>query len=157
MQIAWSASFKYAASRSAVEYTTTVCTPISRHARMMRSAISPRLAMRILENIGRGRHEGTKARRHEGVIVFSSLRASVPTCLRASLSFHSRLHEVQHGPVLDGLAVLDQDLGDRAGRLGVDDVEDLHRLDDADVGLLVDGTPDADERLLALLGGGVER
>src|SRR6218665_256469 len=34
--------------------------------------------------------------------------------------------------VLDGLAVLAQDLRDRAGLVGLDLVEDLHGLDDAD-------------------------
>src|SRR5690606_21355765 len=40
------------ASASAVECTATVAMPISRQARITRSAISPRLAMRILSNIG---------------------------------------------------------------------------------------------------------
>src|SRR6476661_10493943 len=39
-------------SRSASENTATVSTPSSRHARMMRSAISPRLAMSTFLNIG---------------------------------------------------------------------------------------------------------
>src|SRR6056297_1168480 len=51
MQIASSAMRTCMASASAVECTATVCTPISRAARMTRSAISPRLAMRILLNI----------------------------------------------------------------------------------------------------------
>src|SRR5215203_2981602 len=42
-------------SRSASEYTATVCTPSSRHARMTRSAISPRLAMRTFLNTGASR------------------------------------------------------------------------------------------------------
>jgi hypothetical protein len=46
-----SASFTYFASVSASECTTTVRMPISRHARWMRSAISPRLAIRIFSNI----------------------------------------------------------------------------------------------------------
>src|SRR5688572_21046316 len=46
-----SASFTYFASVSASECTTTVRMPISRHARWMRNAISPRLAIRILPNI----------------------------------------------------------------------------------------------------------
>src|SRR2546430_13789975 len=45
--------------RSASEYTAAVLTPSSRQARITRTAISPRLAMRILENmrLGRGIHE----------------------------------------------------------------------------------------------------
>src|SRR5207247_11411316 len=46
-----SASFTYLASVSASEYTTTVRMPISRQARWMRSAISPRLAIRIFSNM----------------------------------------------------------------------------------------------------------
>ena len=46
-----SASLTYLASASASEWTTTVLMPISRQARWMRSAISPRLAMRIFSNI----------------------------------------------------------------------------------------------------------
>src|SRR4030095_2693556 len=42
-----SASFTYLASVSASECTTTVRMPNSRHARWMRSAISPRLAISI--------------------------------------------------------------------------------------------------------------
>ena len=38
----------------------------------------------------------------------------------------------QHLAVLDRLLVLDQDLGDDAGAVGRDLVEDLHRLDQAD-------------------------
>src|SRR3954468_25084638 len=45
-----SASITYFASASASECTTTVLMPISRHARCTRSAISPRLAMRIFSN-----------------------------------------------------------------------------------------------------------
>src|SRR3546814_16783397 len=39
-------------SVSAVEWTATVAMPRSRHARWMRSAISPRFAIRILRNTG---------------------------------------------------------------------------------------------------------
>src|SRR5215208_4741958 len=44
-------------SRSASEYTATVCTPSSRHARMTRSAISPRLEMRTLLNMTARQYE----------------------------------------------------------------------------------------------------
>ena len=46
-----SASLTYFASVSASEWTTTVRMPSSRQARWMRSAISPRLAIRIFSNI----------------------------------------------------------------------------------------------------------
>src|SRR5262245_41699350 len=42
------------ASLSAVEWTATVWMPISRQARWMRSAISPRFAIRTLSNTGAG-------------------------------------------------------------------------------------------------------
>src|SRR5256885_10588287 len=45
-----SASITYFASASASEWIATVLMPISRQARWMRSAISPRLAMRIFSN-----------------------------------------------------------------------------------------------------------
>ena len=46
-----SASRTYFASASATECTATVFTPISRQARWMRSAISPRVAMRTVPNM----------------------------------------------------------------------------------------------------------
>src|SRR2546423_4171708 len=46
-----SASITYLASASASECTATVLMPISRHARWMRRAISPRLAIRIFSNM----------------------------------------------------------------------------------------------------------
>ena len=52
MQTLSSASRTCMASASAVECTATVAMPSSRHARWMRSAISPRLAIRILSNMG---------------------------------------------------------------------------------------------------------
>src|SRR3569832_1150864 len=51
MQTDSSASFTYLASRSASEYTATVLMPISRQARWIRRAISPRFAIRIFSNI----------------------------------------------------------------------------------------------------------
>src|SRR5262245_36796221 len=47
-----SASLTCMASSSAVECTATVWMPSSRQARITRRAISPRLAIRILSNIG---------------------------------------------------------------------------------------------------------
>ena len=51
MQTLSSASRTCMAASSAVECTATVLIPISRQARWIRSAISPRLAMRIFSNI----------------------------------------------------------------------------------------------------------
>src|SRR5689334_15086926 len=52
MQTSSSANRTCSDSRSASEYTATVCTPSSRHALMTRSAISPRFAMRTFLNTG---------------------------------------------------------------------------------------------------------
>src|SRR5258708_491559 len=51
MQTLWSGSRTCIASSSAVEWTATVAIPSSLQARSTRSAISPRLAIRILSNI----------------------------------------------------------------------------------------------------------
>src|SRR5947209_16464872 len=50
MQIAWSAKRTWELLRSASEYTATVWMPSSLQAVMTRTAISPRLAMRIFLN-----------------------------------------------------------------------------------------------------------
>ena len=60
MQTDSSASRTYLASRSASECTITVLIPNSRHARWMRSAISPRLAIRIFSNSWLGFLAGTR-------------------------------------------------------------------------------------------------
>ena len=51
MQMAWSAKATWRLSRSASEYTATVEMPISLQARMIRMAISPRLAIKIFVNM----------------------------------------------------------------------------------------------------------
>src|SRR3954463_4434772 len=53
MHTAWSANLTCSASASAVECTATEARPISRHARITRSAISPRFAINTFLNIGR--------------------------------------------------------------------------------------------------------
>src|SRR6476620_5754821 len=103
--------------------------PISRHARCTRSAISPRLAIRIFLNMG-----------CPGSFWRSGRRGSWAT---------TSLDDEQGLAVLDRLAVLDQDLGDRAGHVGLDLVHDLHGLDDADRVAFLDGAADVDERLRA--------
>src|SRR5258708_39684859 len=52
MQIASSANRTCRLCRSASEYTATVRIPSSLHAQMTRTAISPRLAIRIFSNMG---------------------------------------------------------------------------------------------------------
>src|SRR5437899_652420 len=122
MHTASSASLTYLASRSASEYTTTDLTPISRQARWMRRAISPRLAIRIFLNIFSRR-----------VVVGAGGR---PLRGRASFDDEQRLAELHR------LAVLAQDLADRAGGVGLDLVHDLHGLDDADRIAHLDGAAD---------------
>src|SRR5437762_879323 len=56
MHTAWSANLTCSASASAVEYTATEASPISRHARITRSAISPRLAISTFLNMARASH-----------------------------------------------------------------------------------------------------
>src|SRR6185436_7024610 len=99
--------------------------PISRQARWMRKAISPRLAIRIFLNIFSRRCR--------------SGAAGGPRQSRASFDDEQRLAE------LDGLAVLAQDLADRPGGVGLDLVHDLHRFDDADRVADLDDAADVDE------------
>src|SRR5262252_5409370 len=54
MQTSSSANRTCSEFSSASEYTATVRTPSSRHAQMMRSAISPRFAIRIFLNMSGG-------------------------------------------------------------------------------------------------------
>src|SRR2546430_12266776 len=122
MQTDSSARRTYFASASASECTTTVLMPSSRQARWMRSAISPRLAIRILSNNWPGVLVGT------GLAVKKAL-----TCARVAeypAPFGSA-DDHQWLPVLDRLAVLDKDCLYHTGLIGFDLVHELHRLDDA--------------------------
>src|SRR4030081_1878490 len=92
MQTLSSARRTCMASASAVECTATVAMPSSLHARSTRSAISPRLAIRILSNMRAARHGVPPPTRGQGED-------------KSSFDDHQRLAE------LDRLAVLDQDLG----------------------------------------------
>src|SRR5688572_1053903 len=55
MHTSSSAKRTWSDSRSASEYTATVCTPSSRHARITRSAISPRFAINTFLNMAEDR------------------------------------------------------------------------------------------------------
>src|SRR5688500_16083316 len=127
MQTDSSARRTYFASRSASECTTTVLMPSSRHARCTRSAISPRLAIRILSK---------------------SFSGAAATPLTQDEQRLSELHR---------LTVLDQDRLDDAGGVGLDLVHELHRLDDAERVALLNRIPDLDERLRAGRGRPIER
>src|SRR3954453_182117 len=99
-----SASRTCMAWASAVECTATVAMPSSLQARSTRSAISPRLAMRILSNM---MVLGEVANRHYSPLINN----------------HQRL------AVFDRVAVLEQDLRHRAGARRGDLIHRLHRLD----------------------------
>src|SRR5580693_8397297 len=107
-----SASRTCIASASAVECTATVWMPSSRQARWMRSAISPRLAMRIFWNIASTCFRATP-----------EPHASCPDLIRSSFQ------DQQNFAVFYRRAVGDQDAGDGAGLGRPDLVEGLHRLD----------------------------
>src|ERR1043165_4144183 len=162
-----SASRTCIASASAVECTATVAMPSSLQARRTRSAISPRLAIRILSNIaprtplhlsplaGRGRLSSEARRSGEGGFMWcaspspgSQLRCSPPSPRFAgrgkeetSLDDHQRL------AVLHRLAVLEQDLRHLAGMRGGNLVHRLHRLDDQQWVTGLHHAADIDERL----------
>src|SRR6185312_10224186 len=104
MHTASSAKRTCSASVSTVLWTATVWRPSSRHARITRSAISPRFAMRT----------------------FWSFFFSLAKGRSALADAEERI------AVLDRLAVRRDDLDDRAGDLGLDLVHELHRLDDAE-------------------------
>src|SRR5690606_12654493 len=102
---------------STVECTATVRMPRAWHARRMRSAISPRLAMTTLSSIA-----------------------------AASADHEQRLVELHR------LAALALDREHGAGDLGLDRVEHLHRLDDAQCFAGLDRLADADEGRLVRSG-----
>src|ERR1700722_2435048 len=114
-----SASRTCMASASAVECTATVAMPSSLHARKIRSAISPRLAIRILSNMGSLSGEW---RTTSGNSKSYSLSA---VAIRAFL-----LNNYQRFAEFDRLAVFDENLRHGARARGRDLVHRLHGFDD---------------------------
>src|ERR1700691_1751993 len=105
MQMASSAKRTCSAWRSASLYTATVRMPISLHAQMMRSAISPRLAIRTL------RMEGPQGKQRLPVLHWLTvLNEALHDFARAvALNFiHQlhRFHDADHLPVVDVVANL---------------------------------------------------
>src|SRR5438477_5498807 len=126
MQSDSSANFTCSELASAVECTATVSMPSSRAARMMRSAISARFAMRILWNIS------SAADRSDG------------------------LEPEQGLSVLDRAAVLDERIEQPPGLLRLDLVHQLHRLDDAEHLPLLHHLAHLHERRVVGRGGAIE-
>src|SRR5579864_3145786 len=105
--------------------------PSSRQARWMRSAISPRLAIRTLSKSLSG--------------------------LRAAMRMPCLSDEEQRLPEFHRLAVFGEDRLDRAARVRLDFVHQLHRLDDAQRIALRDGGADFDKRCSTRRRGSIER
>src|SRR5471032_3411079 len=129
MQTLSSARRTCMASASAVECTATVGMPSSLQARSTRSAISPRLAIRILSNIG-------------------SIRPT-PRSLAPSFDDDQRLAEFHR------LAVLEQNLDHGAGARGRNLVHGFHRFYNQQRVAGFHQSADLDERLGAGLGRGI--
>src|ERR1035438_5539673 len=110
----------------------TDLTSSSRQARWTRSAISPRLAIRIFLNIA-AVGDGLRGRR-SGLFAGGAL---------ASFDDEQGLAEFDRFPVLA------EDFADDPGRIGLDLVHDLHGFDDADRLAHLDGAADLDERIRA--------
>src|SRR5947209_437007 len=123
MQTLSSARRTCMASASAVEWTATVAMPSSLQARSTLSAISPRLAIRILSNIP-----------------FDQIGVRL-----RSFDDHQRFSE------LDRLTVLEQNLQDRSRARCGDLVHRLHSLDNQERIIDFDHAANIDERLGARL------
>src|SRR5690348_8880284 len=119
MQTLSSAKRTCIASASAVECTATVGMPSSLQARRTRSAISPRLAIRILSNMATVR----KANSELGVSHYSPF-ATHYSLLASSFNDHQRFAE------FDRLAVLEQNLDHGAAPRRRNLIHGFHRFDD---------------------------
>src|SRR5262245_17546562 len=127
MQTDSSASFTYFASRSASEWTTTVRMPISRQARWMRSAISPRLAMRIFSNTRCLLDDEERLAVLDRLPVLDQDR--LDDAVLVGLDLVHQLHRLDDAnglARLDGVADLDERLG--VGRRGAIERADHRRL-----------------------------
>src|SRR6266581_2944417 len=104
MQIASSARRTCRASWSAVEKTATLARPSSRQARITRSAISPRLAMRTLciapARLARFEGDDVLARVHE-ILVLDQEAGDSP--LRVALDLVEALHDLDEADDVAGL------------------------------------------------------
>src|SRR5581483_1372723 len=110
-----SASFTYFASVSASEWTTTVRMPSSRHARWMRSAISPRLAIRIFSNTSADEEERLAVLHRLTVFHEDRFHDAAGVGFDLIHELH-RLDDADRLALLDRLANLDEGLGIGRGR-----------------------------------------
>src|SRR3954465_10077138 len=138
MQMSSSAKRTCSACSSASEYTATVLIPSSRQAWMTRSAISPRLAIRIFLNMASGRLD-----REQALAVLDGLPVLDIRLYEFPIGFGSdlvhqlhRLDDAQDLPLLDLPAGFDECLGARLRR-SVERADD-RRLDDSEIDILVD-------------------
>src|SRR5882724_6537943 len=129
MQMASSANWTCIELASTSEYTATVRIFSSLQARMMRTAISPRFAIKIFSNIWHCYYQ-----QPDNVCP----GRVPPACgdLRSNLE--------QWLAEFDGLGVLDQDLSHHSFGFSLDFVHDFHRLDNADDRFRVDLGTDVD-------------
>src|SRR5690242_7442377 len=107
MQICSSAERTCSEFVSTSEWTATVLMPISLQARMTRSAISPRLAMRIFLNTGG------------------------PLTVEYRSGRRRRVDQEERLSILDWFRALRQNLVDATIHLRFDFIHELHRFDDA--------------------------
>src|ERR1700749_1229420 len=104
------------ASASAVECTATVAMPSSLQARSTRSAISPRLAIRILSNIALFDNHQRLAVLDGLPVLEQDLRHGAAARLRDLVHGLHRLDDQQRVPRLPGAADIDEGLGARLRR-----------------------------------------
>src|SRR5712692_1919829 len=132
----------------------TVLMPSSRQAEMIRSAISPRLAIRIFLNM-RGRDAGCGTRDAKDGLTCPDLESRVPS--PESRPSGGKPDGEELLPVLDGLTVTREDLHDLPVHIGLDLVHQFHRLDDAKDLAPRDLLPNVGEGIRLRRRGSVER
>src|SRR5947209_11576544 len=130
MQMRSSARSRYGAPRSASLKTATTSMPRSRHARMTRRAISPRLATMMRWNIGLVSDEWLVRFKPTGGnpwefafprVATRGLGCRSPCTTRSARGIDAEKHRLE----LNRLLVLHEHFGDDARTLGLDLVEDL--------------------------------
>src|SRR5688500_9837977 len=121
------------ACSSASEYTATVLMPSSRHATMMRIAISPRFAMRIFLNIGFYGEQPLPVL--HGLAILDIDLDDFAVVFRVDLvhQFH-RFDDAQHVPFFDGAADIYERR--RVRLCGTEECSDDGRFHDREIDLI---------------------